>query len=68
MKTAFARSSKPTVVISRTTAPKPDASYAIVAGVLRSRGLEVNDNDFDLIDAMINFVDHLLDLRSFVQR
>jgi hypothetical protein len=32
------------------TAPKPDASYAIVAGALRSRGFEVNDNDYELLD------------------
>jgi hypothetical protein len=43
---------------------KPHKRYAQFAKLFRAEGLEVRDDDFELIDAMIAECDRLLDLRA----
>jgi hypothetical protein len=45
---------------------KPAPYYAQMATILRERGLEVQDDDCDLIDLTIQECDRLLSLRSFL--
>ena len=45
---------------------KPDPHYAKLAEILRERGLEVEDHDYELIDLIIKEADRLLDLSSFL--
>ena len=47
---------------------KPSPHYAKMAAVLRERGLEVEDDDCELIDMTIQECNRLLDLRSFLGR
>ena len=54
--------------MDRATVPTPSPRYAKFAALLREEGLEVQDNDFELIDLMIKECDRLLDLRSFLGR
>ena len=61
MKTTDKSARKPNV----TSAPKPDPYYAKFAKLFREQGLEVSDNDYELIDLSIKACDRLLDLRSF---
>jgi hypothetical protein len=46
--------------------PKPAGYYAKFAKLFRERGLEVQDDDFELIDAAIAQCDRLLDLRCLL--
>jgi hypothetical protein len=45
--------------------PAPSPRYAKFAKLFREEGLEVQDDDFELIDLVVKECDRLLDLRSF---
>ena len=47
---------------------KPAPRYAQMAVILREQGLEVQDDDYELIDLMIQECDRLLSLRVFSRR
>lgn len=47
---------------------KRSPHYAKMAAILRERGLEVEDDDCELIDMTIQECYRLLDLRSFLAR
>jgi hypothetical protein len=49
------------------TKPKPDPYYAKFVEILRERGLEVEDDDYELIDLVVKEAERLLDLRSFLE-
>jgi hypothetical protein len=44
----------------------PSPRYAKLAAALRDSGLEVEDDDFELIDATVSACNHLLDARAAV--
>ena len=46
--------------------PAPAAYYAQFAKLFRERGLEVQDDDFELIDMAIRECDRLLDMRGLL--
>jgi hypothetical protein len=47
---------------------KPSPHYAKIAAILRERGLEVEDDDREIIDMTIRECNRLLDLRSLLGR
>jgi hypothetical protein len=49
------------------TVPAPSPRYAKFAKLLREEGLEVQDDDFELIDLVVKECDRLLDLRCFLR-
>jgi hypothetical protein len=46
--------------------PSPAKRYATLAKALRESGLEVQDDDFELIDAVVSACKHLLNVRGAV--
>jgi len=44
----------------------PAKRYATLAKALRESGLEVQDDDFELIDAVVSACNHLLNVRETV--
>jgi len=53
---------------STTNPMKPHSRYVKFAALLREEGLDVRDDDFELIDLVVKECDRPLDLRSFLSR